>query len=93
LITFYPAPNGQYFNMNVTGTLSTKSLTVTGTLTAVTLNVTGNMTIGGASSVAGATTVIGGLVMNEGSTVSDAVTGTSFKISGTLTTNRLVICS
>ena len=51
LTTYYPAPNGQYFNMNVSNLLTANNVDVTGTLTVATLRVTGNLTVDGTLSV------------------------------------------
>ena len=48
LTTYYPAPNGQYLNMNVSGTLTAATVSVTGDLTVV-----GQSTLGGNTSIGG----------------------------------------
>ena len=46
LTTYYPAPNGQYFNMNVSNLLTAEDVIVNDTLTVGTLIVTGDLSVG-----------------------------------------------
>lgn len=46
LTTYYPAPNGQYFNMNVSNLLTAEDVLVNDTLTVTTLVVVGDLSVG-----------------------------------------------
>jgi hypothetical protein len=71
LTTYYPAPNGQYLDMNVSGTLTANILNVTGILTVQNLIVnqtstlTGNVGIGKAPSLTHKMDVLGSVNLSS----------------------------
>ena len=75
LTTYYPAPNGQYLNMNVSGTLTAATVSVTGDLTVV-----GQSTLGGNTSIGGNLDMTGGSISN----VTTLATSGNVSVGGTL---------
>lgn len=84
LTTYYPAPNGQYLNMNVSGTLTAATVSVTGDLTVV-----GQSTLGGNTSIGGNLDMTGGSISNVSTlaTSGNVSVGGALAANGNITTN------